>query len=174
MESRERSAEWGLARVSAHMKLMRRRQVLGAFIGIAALTTLDVACGPAGGGALPSRRLYKVGYLKGLDFGPCGVEPGDWQAMPWGALRVGVSTRGLAPSCPASVIVRTLAESGYRIGENLELTVASPHIGVQDFSQPAAELVARNVDVIVTVTSLAARAARDATTTIPIVVHNIG
>lgn len=154
---------------------MRRRQVLGTFIGMAALAALDAACGPAGGGgALPSRRLYRVGYLKGLDLGPCGVEPGDWQAMPWGALRVGVSTRGLARSCPASVIVRTLAERGYRTGENLEVTVASPHIGVQDFSQPAAELVARNVDVIVTVTSLAARAARDATTTIPIVVHNIG
>ena len=151
--------------------------MLGGLVGLAALAMLDAACGPLTNSVpLPTRRIYRVGWLRGLssDVSPC-EEPGDWQPTDWGYLkRTGASSRPLPPSCPETVVLRTLEERGYRIGENLELTIASPPLGSQDFARPAAELLARNVDLIGTVTSNAARAARDATRSIPIVVHNIG
>src|SRR5258708_18390474 len=67
-----------------------------------------------------------------------------------------------------------LREYGYIDGQNILLEVRSADSKVERFPTLASELVRLNVDLIVAANSLAARAAQQATTTIPIVVPVMG
>jgi putative tryptophan/tyrosine transport system substrate-binding protein len=150
-----------------------RREILRGFVGAAAVAALGAACGPALFAPSATPRTYRIGAVMGRGLPPCEAEPSDWQATSWGQIR-GAPSRPLPASCPQSVFWKHLEGHGYRIGQNLDLIVASPPDGVQDFAKPASEIVARNVDLIIAVGSNAAFAVKDATTAIPIVVSNIG
>jgi putative ABC transport system substrate-binding protein len=150
-----------------------RREILRGFVGAAAAAALGGACGPTLFAPSTTPRTYRIGTLIARGLPPCEAGPSDWQVTSWGQIR-GAPSQPLPASCPQSVFWKALEGHGFRIGQNLELTVASPPDGVPDFAKPAAEIVARNVDLILAVGSNAAYAAKNATTTIPIVVSNIG
>ena len=65
-------------------------------------------------------------------------------------------------------------ELGYVDGQNIAVEVRAANSKIERFPALASELVGLKVDVIVAGSSLAARAAQQATTTIPIVVLNMG
>ena len=67
-----------------------------------------------------------------------------------------------------------LIELGYREGENFTLEPRGANGRIELLPRLAKELVALKVDVIVAAATPAGRAARDATTTIPIVVSAMG
>ncbi len=67
-----------------------------------------------------------------------------------------------------------LREYGYIDGQNILVEVRAADSKVERFPALASELVRLNVDLIVASNSLAARAAQQATTTIPIVVPVMG
>jgi putative ABC transport system substrate-binding protein len=67
---------------------------------------------------------------------------------------------------------RALQEDGYAEGRNLTLEHRYAEGQLERFPALATDLVRRNVDVIVAASPLAIRAARDATSTIPIVMIN--
>ncbi|MCK1541836.1 ABC transporter substrate-binding protein [Bradyrhizobium sp. 179] len=69
---------------------------------------------------------------------------------------------------------RGLREYGYIDGQNVLVEVRAADLKVEQFPALASELVRLNVDLIVASNSLAARAAQQATTTIPIVVPVMG
>jgi putative ABC transport system substrate-binding protein len=92
-------------------------------------------------------------------------------APPAKVYRVGV----LTPEDESPLIFRNaLHQLGWIEGQNLILEVRSAHQDNTRLPQLAAELVQLPVDVIVTVTSAAALAARGATRTIPIVASGVG
>jgi ABC-type uncharacterized transport system substrate-binding protein len=83
---------------------------------------------------------------------------------------------GILPPGPISERVhlwdafrRGLRELGYVEGQNITLVFPSGEVNSKRLGYFAAELVDRRVDVIVTATTLAVQAAREATKTIPIV-----
>ena len=69
---------------------------------------------------------------------------------------------------------RGLTELGYREGQNFILEARGADGKIEQLPRLAKELVALKVDVIVAAATPAGRAARDATTTIPIVVSAMG
>jgi len=73
-----------------------------------------------------------------------------------------------------SALVRGLRELGYVEGQNLQIDYRSADGRGERFPQLAAELVRNRVDLIVTRGTPAARAAKAATATIPIVMASIG
>ena len=85
--------------------------------------------------------------------------------------RVGVLALGAAAANAADVgaFRERLAQLGYVEGRNLVLEFRFANGQVQALSTLAADLVRLNVDVIVTITTPAAQAAKAATATIPIV-----
>jgi putative ABC transport system substrate-binding protein len=173
MATRE-TGERGAARASTRLS----RRTFVSRLGLGAVTVFASSIGqvatPSPTPTRPTPRLrHRIGAVMGRGLPPCEAEPSDWQATSWGQLR-GAPSQPLPASCPQSVFWKILEGRGYRIGHNLELMVASPPDGVQDFTKPAAEIVARNVDLIIAVGSNAAHAAKNATTTIPIVVSNLG
>jgi putative tryptophan/tyrosine transport system substrate-binding protein len=91
-------------------------------------------------------------------------------APPAKVYRVGVLTPG-DESPPA--FRNALHQLGWIEGQNLALEVRAAHQDNARLPQLAAELVQLPVDVIVTVTSAAALAAREATRTIPIVATGV-
>jgi ABC-type uncharacterized transport system substrate-binding protein len=72
------------------------------------------------------------------------------------------------------VFYQGLREYGYIDGQNILIEVRSADSKVERFPALASELVRLNVDLIVAANSLAARAAQQATTAIPIVVPVMG
>jgi putative ABC transport system substrate-binding protein len=93
-------------------------------------------------------RIWRIGILET-------VAP-DLNARNFGALR------------------RGLQERGYAEGHNLQIDYRSADGHAERFAQLAQALVASGVDLIVTRGTPAARAAKEATTTIPIVMAAIG
>ena len=85
--------------------------------------------------------------------------------------RIGVIVTG-APDINA--FLQGLRELGYVDGQNIAVEVRAANSKIERFPALASELVGLKVDVIVTGSSLAGRAAQQATTTIPIVVLNMG
>lgn len=67
-----------------------------------------------------------------------------------------------------------LRERGYLEGENIIIEVRAADLKVERFPALASELVGLNVDIIVALNSLSGRAAKQATSTIPIVVPVMG
>src|SRR5512142_1068376 len=113
----------------------------------------------------PSRRAFAVG-IAGLLLAPAA------RAQPFARrLRLGVlRPTELEPADrSAALLLHSLRRLGYRTGRNL--AVENRHADGREERLPALarELVRHRVDVIVAVGSAATRAARDATTTIPIV-----
>ena len=73
-----------------------------------------------------------------------------------------------------SAFLQGLRELGYVDGQNIAVEVRAANSKIERFPALASELVGLKVDVIVAWNSLAGRAAQQATTTIPIVVLNMG
>jgi len=73
------------------------------------------------------------------------------------------------PSRPLQVLKQALADLGYVVDRNIKFEERFADGKFERLPRLAAELVALHVDVIVAVSPLAIRAARDATATIPIV-----
>ena len=71
-------------------------------------------------------------------------------------------------------IARQLVQSGFTVGANLELVKRGAEGHFERLPALVAELVLAKVDVIVTVSYLTAVAAKDGTSTIPIVIFNAG
>jgi putative ABC transport system substrate-binding protein len=71
-------------------------------------------------------------------------------------------------------IRQALAELGHVEGQNIVFEERGGNGTNEGLAVPAAELVSQNVDVIVAIATPAARAAHDATATIPIVVGSVG
>jgi putative ABC transport system substrate-binding protein len=73
-----------------------------------------------------------------------------------------------------NAFLQELRELGYVDGQNIAVEVRAANSKVERFPALASELVGLKVDVIVAGSSLSGRAAQQATTTIPIVVLNMG
>ena len=103
----------------------------------------------------------------------CGAVPADAQTVPRVA-RVGVLSPFIGPdSMFFEVLRQRLGELGYIEGRN----VAYVYRAAEDFDQlqaQARDMVRLNVEVIVTAGSQGVRAAKSATSTIPIVMGNVG
>jgi putative ABC transport system substrate-binding protein len=95
-----------------------------------------------------TNKIYRIGILETL--------PASSNAANFDALRLGLSERG------------------YVVGKNLQIEYRSADGHGERFPDLAAELVQSNVDLIATRGTPAARAARAATTKIPIVMCAIG
>jgi putative ABC transport system substrate-binding protein len=117
-------------------------------------------------------RKFRIGLL-GQRVPEC-VVPGDW--MTNGA--VAIKTAQTRPPAVAICLIETgyldaLEKRGYRQGDNLEWIQANPAANgatdVASLTPAAAELVARGVEIIVTLTANATLAAVHTTTTVPIV-----
>jgi putative tryptophan/tyrosine transport system substrate-binding protein len=122
---------------------MRRREFIVGFAGIAqAPLSLSIRAA-----AQTAVRIYKVGILNA----------GGINA----AIRVAIEDG----------IVRVLAGLGYSVGRNLVIESRAANNQVERLPKLAEELVESGVDVIVTISYPAARAAKDATTTLPIVAY---
>ncbi len=131
----------------------RRRQQLGnrvkihrhlLVVGMVLLLVANVSLAQTG-------RLYRVGFLSPGGFAP-GTNPGNL-------------TEGIA---------RDLARSGFTPGVNLELVKRGAEGHVERLPGLVAELAAAKVDVIVTFSYPAAAAAKEGTSSIPIVIFSAG
>jgi putative tryptophan/tyrosine transport system substrate-binding protein len=131
---------------------------------------------------LPARRLSRRRFLVGTSaLAALGILGGCMSAPPWGGrtprvARLGWLTLGTPPEGepPAGSVLREVLETlrglGWTEGQNLELVGRYAETGRPDrLPELAAELVALNVDVMVTTSGPAHRAAMGATQVIPIV-----
>ncbi len=122
---------------------------------------------------LSRRRFVQGAGLAGLGLlAGCGRLPG--QAPPQAAVpRIGVLSTAADPADPPNEALRQgLRELGYVEGQNLIQEWRYPTGGVDQLAAAAAELVRLPVDLIVSQGTAPNRAARDATSTIPIVMTN--
>jgi putative ABC transport system substrate-binding protein len=120
-------------------------------------------------------RRYQIGYLAPR-LEEC--EDADaWQIANGVAMKVG-EARPASSGCQAATLVAALAERGYRQGETFDFIIAgAPTFGAANAASllpPAEALVARGVDIILTVGPDAPIAAKKATSTIPIVAYRVG
>jgi putative ABC transport system substrate-binding protein len=115
-------------------------------VALAAATALGLLAAPFATDAQQPRKLYRIGYL----------ETGVVRPLPWGAFR------------------ERLRELGYIEGQTVAFEVRWGDGQLDRLPKLAAELVRLKVDVIVTAGSPAARAAKNATTSIPIVMATGG
>ena len=100
----------------------------------------------------------------------CGAGMAVWAAEPTSrVVRVGYLSINPPPPIGSGRIAQELAKLGYVEGKNLELVVRHAGGHAERLPEAAAELVKLRVDVIFAVTGLAVVAARNATSTIPIV-----
>jgi putative tryptophan/tyrosine transport system substrate-binding protein len=109
---------------------------------------LAALLGPSGARAQPATKVARVGIL--------------------------ASSGELAFASNVEVFRKALRELGWIEGRNLSLEVRYATEGYQRLPVLASELVGLNVDVIFALASPAARAAKQATTTIPIVMETLG
>lgn len=87
--------------------------------------------------------------------------------------RLGILNPGEADPPGTFGFYKGLQELGYTEGQNIAIERRHGHWKFDRFSQLAAELVQMNVDVIVVMSTSPARAAKEATKTIPIVVASM-
>jgi putative ABC transport system substrate-binding protein len=88
------------------------------------------------------------------------------------AVRIGYL--GVAPRPPDEAFRQALGELGYIEGQNVNIEYRWGEGSGRSYTDLAEELVRLNVDVIVTVASPATRAAKHASSTIPIVMIDVG
>jgi ABC-type uncharacterized transport system substrate-binding protein len=122
------------------------------------------------------RRVWVVAWVLALALlaAPLAAE-----AQPARVARVGylgsTSSDAFDPTNPFdSELLRGLREQGYVYGQNLAIEYRSAKGRNEAFSALAAELVRLKVDVIVAHSAPASQAAKTATTTIPVVLLNVG
>ncbi|PYN71099.1 MAG: hypothetical protein DMD93_01135 [Candidatus Rokuibacteriota bacterium] len=113
-------------------------------IALAVVPALGVVVGASISSGQPPSRMARVGYLPSAG-----------------------SAAGTNPSLQA--LRQGLAELGYVDGRNIVVEARGPEGRLERLPELAAELVGLNVDVIVTLGGVATRAAKNATSTIPIV-----
>jgi putative tryptophan/tyrosine transport system substrate-binding protein len=113
-----------------------------------------------------NRRTFLCGLTLGALAAPLAVE-----GQPGSVLRrIGVLTLSVAFSTPTFEAFRQgLRDQGYVEGQNITLELRFADGGPEKLAAMAADLVRNKVEVIVTESVLAAREARNATATIPIV-----
>jgi len=114
-------------------------------IGLAVVLALSLGAPLAAEGQQPAGKVYRIGLL-------------------------------ILVSDPAyeEVFRQSLKERGYEEGKNVVLEWRRAEGRTERLADLAADLVGRRVDVIVTASNAAAVAAKDATTTIPIVMAAVG
>jgi len=114
------------------------------------------------------RRAFVSGALSllGAPFAVDAQQPGK-------VYRIGMLTLVSVPAFE-EIFRQGLKERGYTEGQNLELEWRRAEGKTERLAELAAELVARRVDLIVTASNDAARAAKAATATIPIVMTAVG
>jgi putative tryptophan/tyrosine transport system substrate-binding protein len=118
------------------------------------------------------RRDFMVFFVGGTTMWPRRIYAQQSPKIP----RIGV----LLPGTPASFSLRTkafldgLRDLGHVEGRTIEIEWKWGQDRVETLSEPAAELVRSNVDVIVTGGTSAAKALKAATQTIPIVMAIVG
>ena len=99
-----------------------------------------------------------------------------WAQQPKNVPRIGFLAIGSLEQTRLSLeaFLQGLREFGYIDGQNVLVEVRVADLKVERFPALASELVHLNVDLIVATNTLAARAAQQATTTIPIIVPVMG
>jgi len=119
-----------------------------------------------------NRRAFITGITGGLLAAPLAAE-----AQPQAQLaRIGIISSGSPDTSAASVDAfrQRLRELGHVEGRNIAIEVRYAVAQPEPFRGLAAELVGLGVDVIVASSTLATRAAREETSTIPIVMVSVG
>jgi putative ABC transport system substrate-binding protein len=117
----------------------------------------------------PSRRQFVQGVGRAglaLVAGGCWSRSSSVEQPPTPA-RVGYLASASQP--PSDAFLQGMHDLGYRVGGNLTIVYRAADNDPERFRQVAAELVALRVDVILVTGTPGALAAREATTTIPIV-----
>jgi putative tryptophan/tyrosine transport system substrate-binding protein len=117
-------------------------------IGVAVVLALSLALAPLAAGAQPAGKVYRIGVLDTL--------PVAQNAANLDAFRQG------------------MRELGYVEGQNFVIEYRSPRSRGNEFPDLAKELVRLKVDLIVTRSTAAVVAAKNATRTIPIVMAASG
>lgn len=127
---------------------------------------------------MPDRVRTRRGFVRaGLGLAGLGLLAGCTFAPPWHQTprvpRIGFLARADWPSARIQGFKNGLADRGYVEGENITVEWRwAPE--TEDLPAMAAELVHQKVDVIVAASTLAIQAARNATSTIPIVMSASG
>src|ERR1700736_5504108 len=120
------------------------------------------------------KRRELLGVIGGAAAWPLGV----WAQQPKNVPRIGFLVTASIESPEARAALKAfdqgLREFGYIDGQNVFVEVRAADLKVERFPALASELVRLNVDLIVASNTPAARAAKHATTTIPIVVPVMG
>ena len=114
------------------------------------------------------RRREFFGLLGGAITWPLAADAQQPGKMP----RIGILNNG--PAAVSSPLLQGLHALGYTEGQNLTIEVRFADWNLDRLPDLAAELVALKVDVIVAAATPAARAAKQATSTIPIVAISMG
>ena len=114
-------------------------------VRLVVMLALVLLTAPLAANAQPSTKVYRIGYVTS---GPVG-----WDAQ-------------------GEAFKQRLRELGYTEGQNLIIEARFAHGKVEPLAEFAAELVQLKVDCIVSRGVLATRAAKQATSTIPIVMIN--
>ncbi|MCP3440326.1 ABC transporter substrate-binding protein [Bradyrhizobium sp. CCGUVB14] len=120
------------------------------------------------------KRRELLGVIGGAAAWPLGVRAQQSKKIP----RIGLLVTGAIESPEARAAIKAfdqgLREFGYVDGQNVLVETRAAGLKVERFPALAIELVRLNVDLIVASNTPAARAAQQATTTIPIVVPVMG
>jgi putative ABC transport system substrate-binding protein len=116
------------------------------------------------------RRREFIAVVAGALTWPVAADAQQTGKMP----RIGILNNGSAASTTNYPFFQGLRELGYTEGQNLAIEFRFADWQLDRLAALAAELVALKVDVIVAGATPAARAAKQATTTIPIVAVSVG
>ena len=116
------------------------------------------------------RRREFIAVVAGALSWPVAADAQQTGKMP----RIGILNNGSAASTTNSAFFQGLRELGYTEGQNLAVDFRFADWQLDRLPALAAELVALKVDVIVAGATPAARAAKEATRTIPIVAVSVG
>jgi len=116
------------------------------------------------------RRREFIAVVAGAFSWPCPADAQWTGKMP----RIGILNNGSAATMRNSAFFQRLRELGYREGQNLAIEFRFAEWQLDRLPALAAELVALKVDLIVAGATPAARAAKQATRTIPIVAVSVG
>jgi len=119
-------------------------------IGLAVILALNLNVAPLAGGVQQAGKIYRIGYLVVSPLSP-------WKSDP----------RYLA-------FMQALRDLGWVERQNIAIEFRSAEGKFERLPTVASELVQLNVDLILVTYDTAARAAKQATTTIPIVMLDVG
>ena len=124
---------------------------------------------------MPSGRTNRRAFIAGLGGAAAWPLIASAQQQPARIPRLGYLLTGSLESPDTQEFVEAfrqgLRQLGYMEGQNIVIEYREAHLHIERFSSLATELVGRNVDLIVASNTPAGLAAKQATTTIPIVVQ---